>query len=169
MRKIFLKNAQRATAAIFLLTLLAGAAFCAQVHVQIANAKLKKSAQWFAATVAEPALGDALEVVKQTGDWYRVKAGDVTGWIHKSAVTTKKPKKSKASTVGSTKTTADDVTLAGKGFNELEADYRKSGETVNLEAIDAMEARTVEDAKLAAFLRNGALLPKASKAKRGKK
>jgi len=58
--------------------LLAGAAaFAEQVHVQIANARLKKSPQWFAATVAEPVLNDPLEVLKKAGDWYQVKAGDL--------------------------------------------------------------------------------------------
>lgn len=150
------------------LAVLAGAAaFAEQVQVQIANAKLKRSPQWFAPTVAEPALDEPLDVVKKTGDWYQVKAGAATGWIHKSAVTARKAKKSRASTVGSTKTSAEDVTLAGKGFNELEAGYRKNGENVNLEAIDAMEARSVDEARLLSFLRQGALLPKS--AKRGKK
>ena len=162
------RKAQRTFALMAALAVLAGAAaFAEQVHVQIANAKLKKAPQWFAATVAEPALGNPLDVVKKTGDWYQVKAGDTTGWIHKSAVTAKKAKKSRASTVGSTKTSAEDITLAGKGFNELEAGYRKNGENVNLEAIDAMEARSVDETKLMSFLRKGALLPKS--AKRGKK
>jgi hypothetical protein len=145
----------------------AASAFAEQVHVQIANAKLKKSPQWFAATVAEPALEASLEVFKKAGDWYQVKAGGTKGWIHKSAVTAKKVKKSRASSVGSAQTSADDITLAGKGFNELEAGYRKSGETVNLEAIDAMEARSVDEAGVMAFLRKGALLPRS--AKKGKK
>jgi len=162
--KISTREAQRTIAIMVLLAVLSSvAAFGEQVHVQIANAKLKKSPQWFTATVEEPALGDTLDVLKKAGDWYQVKAGDMTGWIHKSAVTTKKAKKSRASTVGSTQTSADDITLAGKGFNELEADYRKSGETVNLEAIDAMEARSVEEDKLMLFLRKGALLPKSAK------
>lgn len=158
------REARRAVALIVVLAVLAGAAaFGAQVHVQIASAKLKKSPQWFAATVAEPALGDTLNVLKKAGCWYQVKAGDTTGWIHKSAVTGKKTKKSRASTVGSTQTSADDITLAGKGFNELEADYRKNGGTVNFEAIDAMEARSVDEARLISFLRKGALLPKSAK------
>ena len=82
-------------------------------------------------------------------------------------MSSKKAKKSRASTVGSTKTSAEDVTLAGKGFSELEADYRKNGENVNLEAIDAMEARSVDEAGLMSFLRKGALLPQSPK--RGKK
>lgn len=152
-----------------LIALLAGAAaFAEQVHVQIASAKLKRSPQWFAATVAEPALNEPLEVLKKAGDWYQVKAGDKTGWIHKSAVSAKKLKKSKASTVGTTQTSADDITLAGKGFNEIEADYRKSGETVNLEAIDAMEARSVDEAAVMAFLSKGSLLPRSGKKGRKK-
>jgi len=163
------RNARRTVVAAALMALLAGAAaFAEQVHVQIANARLKKSPQWFAATVAEPSLGAPLEVVKLTGDWYKVQAGETAGWIHKSAVSAKKLKKSKASSVGSTKTSADDITLAGKGFNTLEADYRKSGESVNLEAIDALEARSVDEAKLLLFLRQGALLPPKAK-KKGKK
>lgn len=164
MFKRFALQAQRTVALTIALSVLAGAAaFAEQVHVQIANAKLKKAPQWFAATVAEPALNEPLEVLKKAGDWYRVAAGATTGWIHKSAVSAKKAKKSRASTVGSTKTSADDVTLAGKGFNELEAGYRKNGGTVNLEAIDAMEARSVDEARLLSFLSKGALLPKSAK------
>lgn len=163
------RNARRTVVAAALFSLLAGAAvFAEQVHVQIANAKLKKSPQWFAATVAEPALNDTLEVLKKTGDWYKVQAGEAAGWIHKSAVSVKKLKKSKASSVGSAKTSADDITLAGKGFNELEADYRKSGESVNLEAIDAMEARSVDEAAVMAFLSKGSLLPRSGKKGRKK-
>jgi len=168
---VFKRTAREAQRTVILMVALAvlacAAAFAEQVHVQIANAKLKKAPQWFAATVDEPALGDTLEVLKKTGDWCQVKAGNTTGWIHKSAVSSKKAKKSRASTVGSTKTSAEDVTLAGKGFSELEADYRKNGENVNLEAIDAMEARSVDEAGLMSFLRKGALLPQSPK--RGKK
>lgn len=149
------------------LVVLAGAAaFAGQVHIQIAQAKLKKSPQWFSATVAEPALGDTLEVVKKAGEWYQVKTGNVAGWIHNSAVTARKPKKSRASTVGSATTSADDITLAGKGFSELEAGYSKKGGTVNLEAIDAMEARSVDEARLLSFLRQGELLPKKAKGRK---
>lgn len=162
------RKARRTIALMTTLAVLAGAAaFGEQVHVQIANAKVKKAAQWFAPTVAEPAFADTLEVLKKAGDWYQVQAGEKTGWIHKSAVTAKKIKKSRASTVGSTQTSADDVTLAGKGFTELEGTYRKDGGKGNLEALDAMQGRSVTEDKVLVFLRAGALRPK--QAKRGKK
>lgn len=149
---------------LFALLLPLGAS-AAEVHVQIRNAKLKRSAQWYAATVGEAAYGAALEVLQTSGDWHKVSAGPAAGWIHKSAVSSKKVKIGRAATVGSRQTSADEVTLAGKGFNKLEKDYRHGGGAGNLEAVDAMEARSVDEAELASFLRKGGLLPRARKKK----
>jgi len=131
----------------------ASAAFAATITVLVQSTAVRKRPQFFAPSVATAKLGESFAASGPDGGWYKVDAG----FIHESAVTAKKVKLSAGSTVGGS-ATADEVTLAGKGFNsQVESSYKKDT-PANFAAVDAMEKRAVSDSAVLAFLRSGGLL-----------
>jgi opacity protein-like surface antigen len=138
--------------------LAASAAVAATITVLVQTTAVRKRPQFYAPAAATAKLGDSFEADGPTAGWYKVDAG----YIHQSAVSTKKVKLSEDSTVnGGGGATADEVTLAGKGFNsQVESSYSAQNKSANFPAVDAMEKRTVPDAQELEFLRRGGLIPK---------
>ena len=57
------------------------------------------------------------------------------------------------------RTSADEVSLAGKGFNpQVEAGYRKSGKNLNYTAVDEILKYTVSEKSLETFVLQGGLI-----------
>ncbi|HXT01238.1 MAG TPA: hypothetical protein VN915_11220 [Elusimicrobiota bacterium] len=133
----------------------ASAAFAATITVLVQQTAVRKRPQFFAPAVATAKLGDSFEADGPDGGWYKTRAG----YIHQSAVSAKKVHLSAGSAVGGS-ATADEVTLAGKGFNsQVESSY-KQGTPANFAAVDAMEKRSVPESAVLAFMRAGGLLGK---------
>jgi len=131
----------------------AASAFAATITVLVQQTAVRKRPQFFAPAVATAKLGESFDADGPDGGWYKTRAG----YIHESAVSAKKVHLSAGSTVGGS-ATADEVTLAGKGFNsQVESSYKK-GTSANFAAVDAMEKRSVPESAVIAFLRSGGLL-----------
>ena len=59
--------------------------------VKIQTTNLRKDPKFFASTIAALKAGDSLEKLASQDGWYKVKtSAGVVGWIHSSAVETKK-------------------------------------------------------------------------------
>jgi hypothetical protein len=136
----------------------ASAALAATITVLVQQTAVRKRPQFYAPSAATAKLGDTFDAEGPTGGWYKVDGG----YVHESAVSTKKVKLSADSTVaGGGGATADEVTLAGKGFNsQVEKSYSAQNSAANFAAVDAMERRSVPDAAEIEFLRRGGLIPK---------
>jgi hypothetical protein len=103
-------------------------------------------------------LGDKLTVTGRKGDWYLVSAKGVNGCIHKSAVEARSFASSGrgAATGG---TSADEVSLAGKGFNpQVESGYRKNNKNLNYAAVDEIARLSVGEKALESFVLQGGLI-----------
>jgi hypothetical protein len=114
--------------------------------------------RFFAPVRLKVSLGDQLTVKGRKGDWYLVSAKGVNGCIHKSAVESRSFAASgrRASTGGAS---ADEVSLAGKGFNpQVEAGYRKSGKDLNYAAVDEISRISVSEKSLETFVLQGGLV-----------
>ena len=135
----------------------ASAALAATITVLVQQTAVRKRPQFFAPAVATANLGDTFEAGSPAAGWYKTDAG----YIHESAVSTKKIKLSAGSTVaGGGSATAEEVTLAGKGFNsQVEKSYGAKNSSANFAAVDAQERRSISDAAVLEFLRTGGLLP----------
>jgi hypothetical protein len=135
----------------------ASAALAATITVLVQQTAVRKRPQFFAPASATAKLGDSFEAEGPSGGWYKTGAG----YIHESAVSSKKIKLSGDSTVaGGGSATAEEVTLAGKGFNsQVEKSYGAQNKSANFAAVDAMERRSVPDSAVLEFLRKGGLLP----------
>lgn len=141
------------------LALLAGSAFAGTVTVLVKRTKVRSRPAHYARSLGTVRLGQQLESRGEDRGWHRVDFKGRKGYLHKSAVSAKEVRLGKSRSVGSTGTSAEEITLAGKGFNEqIEAEYRKSLGPEAYRAVDAMEKRQVSEKELRSFMRKGGLL-----------
>ncbi|MBI2387874.1 MAG: hypothetical protein HYV14_17955 [Elusimicrobia bacterium] len=133
----------------------AAVAFSATITVLVQETALRKRPQSYSPSVGVARLGQKLESEGLESGFHKTGSG----YIHSSAVTTRKASVSGGAGVGGS-ATADEVTLAGKGFNaQVEKSYgEKNGAAVNFAAVNAMERRSVPEGELFDFLRAGGLL-----------
>ncbi len=131
-------------------------AFSATITVLVQETALRKRAQSYAPSVGTARLGQKFETSGLEAGFYKTSEG----YLHSSAVTERKVKLGSGDSVGGS-ASAEEVTLAGKGFNaQVEKSYgAKNGAAVNFAAVNAMERRTVAEAALFDFLRAGGLMP----------
>ncbi|MDD3582031.1 MAG: SH3 domain-containing protein [Desulfobacca sp.] len=122
---------------------------------------LRDQAQFFGQPVALVKQGDQLKQLGMKGDWYQVEFQGKQGWIHQSAVSTRKVSLSALRGTGTAQAaTADEVALAGKGFTpEVEAGYREKNPNLNYAAVDRVESFQVPEAQLRKFITEGGLRP----------
>ncbi len=137
----------------------ASAALAATVTVLVQETTLRKRPQFFAPSAGSARLGQTFETEGLREGWYKVSRG----YLHQSAVTTKSVHLGSASSVGGS-ASAEEVTLAGKGFNaQVEKAYGNKNAAANFSAVNALERRAVSESALFDFLRAGALLPDGGK------
>jgi hypothetical protein len=142
--------------------LFAGAAAIAAetVTVIVKKTSVRRDRQFYAPTVAEATLGEAFAVLAREKGWVKVGTGAGEGWLHESAVTAKKVAASAQAPAGG-KVDAQDVALAGKGFNpQVESEYRKKNPQADFAAVDRMERLGASEKAVAAFLGEGNLQPR---------
>jgi len=118
---------------------------------------VRSDCRFFAPVRLKVSLGDRLTVKGRKGDWYLVSAKGVNGCIHKSAVEARNfAAAGRGAASGGT--SADEVSLAGKGFNpQVEAGYRKSNKNLNYAAVDEIVRFKVSEKNLELFVLQGGL------------
>lgn len=128
------------------------------VYVQMQTATIRKSPKHYAPSVTEVRFGQALTTLGDDGDWLKVKAaGGKEGFIHSSALSSKKIVIAKGGTRGKGPDEAD-VVLAGKGFSpEVEKSYAQKDRSLNFAAVNLMERSKVSEGELQQFLSAGKL------------
>ena len=127
------------------------------LKVRVKSSKLRQSPKFYAGSVASLEFGDALEKITAQGDWIQAKTKTgTTGWIHSSAVTV--PQFSlTAGRTAQEETSADEVALAGKGFNQqVEEEYRKNSD-LDYTWVDRMAQMRVTESEMERFFREGKL------------
>ena len=149
-------------AALLALALAAAAVQAAQMSVQVKEGVLREKASFLGKPVGSVAYGDRVDVLASQGDWRQVRAASgATGWIHGSALDSKRVTLSAASG-GDVRIAAssDEVALAGKGFSqEIETEYKKQNRSLDYAWVDRMLTFKVSDAEAIRFLQEGGLEP----------
>lgn len=127
------------------------------IKVTTRDNAVRSDCRFFAPVKLKVALGDLLTVKGRKGDWYLVSAKGVNGCIHKSAVESRSfAAAGRGARSGGA--SADEVSLAGKGFNpQVEAGYRKSNTGLNYAAVDEISRITVSEKSLESFVLQGGL------------
>ncbi len=126
----------------------------ATLYVSVKSIDLKSSAGKKVATLS---YGDKVTVTQVKDKSVEVKSAEdssVIGWAPSASFSTKKIIVGSAST-----TSAKEVALAGKGFNQdIENSYSTQGE-INFDDVDKIEAITADETALMRFIQEGRLSP----------
>ena len=149
-------------AALLALALAAAAVQAAQMSVQVKEGVLREKASFLGKPVGSVAYGDRVDVLASQGDWRQVRsATGATGWIHSSALDSKRVTLAAASGNDvQLAASSDEVALAGKGFSqEVETEYKKQNRTLDYAWVDRMITFKVTDAEALRFLQEGGLEP----------
>jgi uncharacterized protein YgiM (DUF1202 family) len=116
---------------------------------------LKSSTRFFAGTKGTLNYGDRVTVLQVNGKWVEVRSASnssLSGWTASANLSAKQVVAGSSSSA-----TAQEVALAGKGFNqEIENAYKSKG-NLNYADVDKTEALTVSEADLLRFLEEGRL------------
>lgn len=125
------------------------------MYVAVKTLTLKSSSGFFASNKGTLNYGDRVSLLRASGKFVEVRSvanSSVTGWAPFANLS------SKQIVSGNTNvTSASEVALAGKGFNqEVENSYKKQG-TLNYADVDRTERITVQEAALKRFLEDGRL------------
>ena len=130
------------------------------LSVQVKKTDIRSSPSFLGKILTEVSYGDQVEVHKEKGAWNMVSltGTDIKGWIHTSALTSKRivlrPGTSDVKQVA----TSDEVALAGKGFNkEVEREFRAKNPKIDLSMIDRMEKIVISQYQIKRFLTEGEL------------
>jgi hypothetical protein len=128
-----------------------------QLSVQVREASLRARPSYLGPATGEVGYGTRLTVLESRGPWRKLLADDGTeGWLHESALTTKKIKLAAGDGDVAAGADTDELALAGKGFNE---DVERAFKTENRDAdytwVDRMATWTVTPEEALAFLAAG--------------
>jgi hypothetical protein len=127
--------------------------------IKVQTTQLRGKPQFFAPGVAALKAGDKLTKVAEASGWMQVRtAAGAAGWVHGSAVAP--PGSQVFAGAGDMKTqaTANEVVLAGKGFNkQIEDNYRAKNAGVSYAWVDRMVQQRVAMAQIEDFLKRGRL------------
>ena len=130
-------------------------------QVQIRNGQIRATPSFLGKIVARVEYGDRLTIGEEQAGWRRVALTSLAGegWIHDSALTTKKIILAADDADLRQAAESDEIALAGKGFNqEVEQEFRSRNKQLDFSWLDRMESRWPPQAeKIREFLQQGGL------------
>ena len=152
---------------ISLLIILTGLAVFAveqkMMSIQVKNGDVRSSPSFLGKIVGQLKYGDQVAVQNVKGSWYFIDRpeGSTDGWMHSSALSVKKIVLNPGASDAEQAASSDEITLAGKGFNQqVENDFKSKNPQVDFTWIDKMEKMTVSQNQIQAFIKEGQLAPK---------
>ena len=131
------------------------------LSVQVKEGELRATPSFLGQIVARVAYGDRVTVIEDRGTWKKVSLrGGKQGWMHASALTTKRIALKAGQTNVQTGATQNELALAGKGFNEqVESSFRKENKNLDYTWINKMESFKVSPDLMRNFLAQGYVVP----------
>ena len=134
----------------------------AMMSVQIKRSDVRSRPSFLGAVVGRVSYGDQVQTYGGQAAWIKVRLQGqaIEGWLHRSALTTKKIVLRAGDQDVRQAASNDEVALAGKGFTpEVEAGYRQKNPGLNYAQVDQIETFRVNPGQLAAFIQEGGLTP----------
>lgn len=127
--------------------------------VKVQSTYVRKDPKFYSSPLATLAAGESVTQLSSQAGWFKVRTSQgVEGWIHSSAVQTGKLKVASMDRSVQTAATADEVALAGKGFNkQVEDEYKSRNKGLNFGEVDRMLKIKVSPDELRQFLMDGKL------------
>ena len=130
-----------------------------QMSVTVKETQVRATPSYLGKTLAVLAYGDQVNVLAEQAGWARVRLPSGEGWVHLSALSSKRIALQSGSQNVGTGASSGEVALAGKGFNqEVENKYKQDNQ-LDYAWVDRMGAFTVSAEEVVAFLEQGELNP----------
>ena len=147
------------TLSICLLILIVSLLVAETLTVKVQSTSLRNSPKFYAPAVQALTAGEKLEKIADQSGWIQVRtAGGVVGWVHSSAVEVPKFDLMATNKGLKTQASADEVALAGKGFNkQVEESYKAKHKDVSFVWVDKMLQIKIAAAQVEEFLKKGKL------------
>lgn len=119
---------------------------------------IRTDCRFFSVVKSKIKYNDEVEILSQSGDWFKVIFGNVKGCIHKSAIKKNEFSLTGLMGTGTRSTSSDEVALAGKGFNpQVESSYKQKHPDLNFTLVDEIEGYSLSEIQLKNFLTEGGL------------
>jgi SH3-like domain-containing protein len=127
------------------------------MSVQVRNGQLRATPSFLGKVVGPVNYGDRLDVLVEQSPWMNVRLADGrAGWMHESALTTKRVVMQAGQQTVATGASGNELALAGKGFSaDVEAAFKAENKNIDFTWVNRMEALKVTPAELADFLQKG--------------
>lgn len=125
--------------------------------VYVRKGQMRQQPSFLGQVIKELPYGEHVEVLSKNPPWLEVKdaAGD-TGWMHISALTSKRVKLQRDESSAKSSATSDEIALAGKGFNQaVESAMKSDRTTAAYDWVDYMEQIVITPAEMQQFLSQG--------------
>ena len=138
---------------------LAGTALAETMRVQVQSGQVRGTPSFLGQVVSTLAYGQAIEATGSQGPWMQVRTPDgKTGWMHSSALTTKRISVQTGGSAVSTGASGDELALAGKGFNaDVEAQFKAQHAEIDFSWVDKMVRMNASQAQISTFAKAGGL------------
>lgn len=132
------------------------------MSVQVKTTPLRDAPSFVGKATSTLSYGDRVETFATQGPWVKVNApGDLTGWVHTSALSSKRILLKSGQETARTKASSDELALAGKGFNsDVEGEFKKQHRNIDFSWIDKMEKMRISSGETLSFLKEGGVTPK---------
>jgi hypothetical protein len=132
------------------------------MSVQVKNGQVRSTPSFLGRIIEHLNYGDRVLVEKKKGSWSKVvqhKRG-IRGWIHTSALTSKKLKLQAGDKDVRTSADSDELALAGKGFNkQVEGEFKAKNPDMDFTWVNRMERMVVSRDEMVGFLNEGKVVP----------
>ena len=130
------------------------------MSVQVKTTPLRDTPSFVGKAGAILAYGDRVEVLNTQGTWKKVNTpGGLTGWVHASALSSKRIVLKSGQETAQTRASGDELALAGKGFNsDVEGEFKKQHGNIDFSWIDKMEKMRVSSGEMQVFLKEGSVV-----------
>ncbi len=133
------------------------------MSIQVKKGAVRSNPSFLGKIVAQLEYGDQVTVQNMKDSWYLIDRpeGRTDGWMHSSALSLKQIVLNPGASDVEQAASSDEITLAGKGFNQqVETDFKSKNPQVDFSWIDKMEKMTVSQKQIQAFIKEGQLSPK---------
>lgn len=128
------------------------------MSVQVKETQLRATASHLGKIVVRAPYGARVTILEERGDWKRAAYGSYRGWVHASALTTKRIVLTAGQTAQTGTVGQGEIALAGKGFNqEVENRYRANNKNLDYTWINRMEDFNVTPEQIENFAGEGRL------------
>ena len=144
------------TTATMIMALAVVTASAATMSVQVKEVPVRTTPSIIGKVVGVLAYGDRVEIQQTQGAWSKVAGAGVSGWMHTSALSSKKIVLASGREQAKVAASGDELALAGKGFNsDVEAQFKVGHKDIDFTWIDRMEKIKIPSSEMQVFLKKG--------------